>query len=306
MTQRHLVVLSEDGHLNLVEIQADEFLPVLTKRGVLNGRCWNTLCIYDDLLLIRSDREAVCLRLPTSVPHQDAPQDSAAKTPRQWMSEFESLTANGDRPAALAVLDGLLAQYPEEFFAYYQRGCLKSWLGDFSGSVADFERYVSLRPEVERRLWERGIAYYFTGQYAQGAQQFELYQTYHDNDVENSVWRYLCQAKVGGTEQAREQLLSIQYDSRVSLMEIYHLFQGTGTEAQVLEAISANDPNPTEMTSRTFYGHYYLGLYHESLGQRERAIRHIEQAVEVPADSRFISRYMWDIARVHLQRLQGH
>jgi outer membrane protein assembly factor BamB len=307
MTQQHLVVLSEDGHLTVVRIDPTEFLPVMTKRQVLSGRCWNTLCIVDNLLLARSDREAVCIRLPSDTvsPAVEQAQDTADKTPQQWLSEFETFNARGERTAALAALDGLLKQHPTETFAYYQRGCLKSWLGDFAGSVADFDHYVSLRPEVERRLWERGIAQYFVGQYQAGAKQFELYQTYHDNDVENSVWRYLCQSQTEGVERAREQLLPIQNDPRVPLMEIYRLFRGEGTEAEVLEAMTANDPSPSELASRKFYGHYYLGLYHESLGQREIALQNLQRAVEVPANSPFISRYMWDIAKVHLQHLQS-
>lgn len=64
MTRKHLVVMSENGDLTISAIDAEDYMPLLTLEGVLSGRCWNTLCIYDDLLLARSDREAVCIRLP--------------------------------------------------------------------------------------------------------------------------------------------------------------------------------------------------------------------------------------------------
>jgi lipoprotein NlpI len=332
MTRRHLVVMSEHGNLTLAMADPEDYLPQLTVKNVLSGRCWNTLCIYDDLLLARSDREAVCIRLPrvgkpleiADVPtrgqtptrraswdrpvgseRQDSVDETKSPKPRQdWLNDFESANAKNDRPAALAALDGLLAEYPNEVFAYYQRGCLRCWNGDFAGSVADFDRYVSLRPEVEQRLWERGISQYFVGHYAAGAKQFELYQSYHDNDVENSVWRYLCQAKTVGHAEARQQLLPIKNDPRIPLMEIYRLFQEQATAEEVVAAISAGEPSASELASRQFYGHYYLGLYYDSLGNHEKAVEHLQKALQVPAESPRVSRYMWDVAKVHLKSIQ--
>jgi len=336
LTRDHLLVMSEDGVLSVVAADPREYRPLFNLPGVLSGRCWNTLCLYDDLLLVRSDREAVCLRLPTQAPtppttnpttalpiiratrttaslqrnetlanqdgdsqQQDAPPP--ARSRQEWLGDFEAQMARDQRRQALATLDGLLKQYPDETFAYYQRGCLRCWLGDFTGSVEDFEHYVKLRPEFEQRFWERGISYYFTQQYAEGAKQFELYQSYHDNDVENSVWRYLCQAQVEGHEAAQKQLLPIKNDPRIPLMDIYRLFRGEATAAEVIAAIDAGNPSDAERQSRLFYGHYYLALYHEAHGRRPEALKHIKIALEVPAQAPRISRYMWDVAKVHAQ-----
>ena len=333
LTRRHLVVMSEDGKLTVAGIDPEDYMPQFSVENVLSGRCWNTLCIYDDLLLARSDREAVCVRLPrararidtaqaparlghrlTSWTEHDrsAPQDAVqesvqesqpVRTRQEWLAQYEAANANNNRELALATLDGFLTQYPEEAFAYYQRGCLRCWTGNFAGSVADFDRYVALRPEVERRLWERGISQYFNGQYEAGAQQFELYQTYHDNDVENSVWRYLCQAKTVGHEEARRQLLRIKNDPRIPLMEILRLFQDQATVEDVVAAIAAGEPNASEAASRRFYGHYYLGLYFDSLGKNAEANEHLQQALQVPAESPRISRYMWDVAKIHAETI---
>lgn len=331
MTRQHLVVMSEDGNLTVVGIDPDDYAPQFTVENLLSGRCWNTLCIYDDVLLARSDQEAVCIRLPRArerrdtaagetppLRHrltqwkniaptdlQDSVQDTKPKKSRQeWMAEFEAANAGENRVAALAALDGFLAQYPDEPFGYYQRGCLRCWTGDFAGSVADFDRYVAQRPEVERRLWERGISQYFAGQYDAGAKQFELYQSYHDNDVENSVWRYLCQAKTIGHAEARQQLLPIKNDPRIPLMDIYRLFQGQATEDDVVAAMTAGEPTEIELASRRFYGHYYLGLYFDAMGQAEKATEHLQQALQVPAESPRVSRYMWDVAKIHAQTIK--
>ena len=85
--------------------------------------------------------------------------------------------------------------------------------------MADFDKYVELKPDAESRQWERGISYYYAGEFAKGAKQFELYQTYHDQDVENSVWRYLCVAREGGVEKAQANMLPIENDRRIPMMQ---------------------------------------------------------------------------------------
>lgn len=328
VTRQHLVVMSEDGNLTVAAVDPEDYMPQFTVEGLLSGRCWNTLCIYEDKLLARSDREAICVRLPRARPRIDTAsaqphpvqrlvnwnppgdglqqdQDTKPiKTLQEWSSEYEAANAQNNRDAALTALDGILANYPNEAFTYYQRGCLRCWTGNFPGSVADFDKYVELRPEVERRLWERGISQYFAGQYEAGAKQFELYQSYHDNDVENSVWRYLCQAKTEGHAAARENLLPIKNDPRIPLMDIYRLFKGEANVDDVLNAITAGKPSAAESSSRRFYVHYYLGLYYDSLGQTDKSLEHLQKALEVPAESPFLSRYMWDVAKVHAETIK--
>ncbi|GEM_PF-328247 len=331
-----LVVMSEVGDLNFVQATPDEYILLTTKQDVLSGRCWNTLCLFEDKLLVRSELEAVCLTLPTVDPTTQAaemvstrgnpanaavlpvsnrgnfaiagldssnllPQDETTQKPSRQtlLNDIERTSAKGDKEATLKTLDSLLENYPDEAFAYYQRGCNRCWAGDFVGSVTDFDKYVALRPEVERRLWERGISQYYAGKFKEGAKQFQLYQTYHDNDVENSVWRYLCQAKFDGLEKAQADMLPIKNDPRKPLMEIYKLYRGETDVPSVEQAIVAGSPSGSELESRKFYGNYYLALYFEARNDDKSAARYIAQSVSVPSDSRQVSRYMWDVARVH-------
>ncbi len=109
---------------------------------------------------------------------------------------------------------------------YYWRGRWHFRLGQFDKSLADFDRYIKLRPELNARLWERGITCYYAEKYGDGAKQFELYQTYYDNDVENSVWRFLCQAHVDGIPKSRAAMLPIRNDPRIPMMAVFDLFRG--------------------------------------------------------------------------------
>ena len=58
-----LLVHSEHGTLHLVQPDPTAYQE-LGKLKTIKGVCWNTLCLYKDLLLIRSELEATCIRLP--------------------------------------------------------------------------------------------------------------------------------------------------------------------------------------------------------------------------------------------------
>jgi lipoprotein NlpI len=184
---------------------------------------------------------------------------------------------------------------------YQRRGCERFKLGQIEGSIADFDKYISLRPDAQRSHWQRGVAYYYAGRYGDGAKQFEGYQTFDDNDVENAVWRYLCQARQLGVEKARKSLLKIKNDPRVPMMTVYRLYAGEAQPAEVLAAARAGEPNERELNARLFYAHLYLGLYYEVNQEPAKAREHIEKA----ARDHKIGHYMWDVANVHAKRLNA-
>jgi lipoprotein NlpI len=168
--------------------------------------------------------------------------------------------------------------------------------GRFAESVADFDAEIRLQPRGAPWHWKRGISLYYLGRYADGAKQFEGYQTVADNDVENAVWRFLCQARdpAVGFEKAQKQILPIRDDRRVPMMQVYGLYQGRLTPDDVLAAARAGDPSEETLEKRLFYAHLYLGLYHEVRGDLAAAKKHVAEA-----EKRKISHYMGDVAAVH-------
>lgn len=187
--------------------------------------------------------------------------------------------------------------------AYYLRGRARFQQGKIEESVKDFDRYAELRPEVASLQWERGIAYYYAGQFARGTAQFELYQTKHDNDVENSVWRFLCMVPAEGLEKARESLLPIRGDRRVPMMAVLEMYRGKLTAEDVLREAQAGSPRPALLTTRLFYAHLYIGLHYHAQGDSERAEHYLRLAADKKhRDHPGINRYMWEVARVHLKR----
>ena len=223
-------------------------------------------------------------------------QDSAEDLLQQATAAAEK----GDHDRAVVLLSEVLKKEPKTAIAWYLRGRANFCAGKVAESVADFDKYVELSPNAESRQWERGISYYYAGEYAKGAKQFELYQTFHDQDVENSVWRYLCVAKSEGLEKAQANMLPIDNDSRVPMMQIFDLYRGKLKPEEVLKAAEAGSPTKEALNTRLFYTHLYLGLWHEAAGRADEAKKHLLQA-----EQHKIGHYMWDVAHIHADRLRA-
>ena len=57
------MIHGEDGVLALANLDSKEFAE-LAKIDTIDGFCWNTIALYGDLVLVRSERQAACYRLP--------------------------------------------------------------------------------------------------------------------------------------------------------------------------------------------------------------------------------------------------
>jgi len=211
--------------------------------------------------------------------------------------------AKHDYPAAIADLDEVLELAPKWVAAYNARGKMRFQAGDFAGSVADFDKYLELRPEAADAHWQRGISLYYAGEYAKGRDQFIAYQKVNDADVENSVWQYLCNAKVVGKELARKEFPVTGADPRVPLMKIYDLYVGKGTVEDVVQTAQAPGAKREEAIRRDFYMNLYLGLYYVSEDQPDKALEHLKLAAN-PIHELTDYQYMWHVARIHAKLLE--
>jgi tetratricopeptide (TPR) repeat protein len=183
---------------------------------------------------------------------------------------------------------------PHNAQLYIQRGMTSFRLGDIAASIDDFDRAERLNSSLTPYLWQRGIAYYYAERFEDGAKQFEIDLTVNGHDVEETVWRYLCQAQVQGAHAARQALLPVRNDPRPVMGRVYQLFAGA-CEAERLIA-QYGDSGRREC----FYSALYVGLYFEAERDPERARHYITLA----ADMQVTEDYMGWVAIVH-QRLRG-
>ncbi|PQO40895.1 tetratricopeptide repeat protein [Blastopirellula marina] len=252
----------------------------------------NCLCI-----LVLSWALVVCARGPIL-----AAEPSIVELSTQWAEARQQF----DFKKAVGVLDQWIKQQPDRSQLYYLRGCDNFFAGNYRQSVSDFDRLIALDPSRKQSLWERGISLYFAGDFAKGAEQFADYQNYHDQDVENSAFRYLCVAKAEGVKQAQETLLPIENDPRPGLMEVFRLYEGKATPDQVLEDMQKSKLTGQAAAGYRFYTLLYVGLYYDAQGDDTHAVKYLAQASDpklLEASEQRISRYMWDTARLAHQEI---
>lgn len=187
---------------------------------------------------------------------------------------------------------------------YSQLGDAEMFLGNAAKAEDYYRRMVQLDPALDASHWRLGIACFLADHSQAGADQFEKYHSFDSVDRENGIWRYFCHHRASGKEKAREQLLRYEKDDRPPFREVYQLFQGTMTAEQVLKAANAGEES--NRTSRLFYSHLYVGLNAALEGDRETAIKSLQQATlnEWPQTAGYGPRYMWHVGRLELNRLQ--
>lgn len=179
--------------------------------------------------------------------------------------------------------------------AYQFRGLVNFKAGKIKESIADFDKYIELKPQAKISHWQRGISYYYAKRYDDGKKQFEGYQDFDSNDVENAVWRFMCMVRKDGLAKARKDILKIGDDKRVPMRQVYDLYKGDLKPDDVFAAAKKGEPTPGTLSQRLFYAHLYVGIYEDLLGNKKAALEHLNKA----ADEHRIGHYMWDVARVH-------
>ncbi len=159
-------------------------------------------------------------------------------------------------------------------------------------SVDGFDRVARLSPADAPYLWQRGIAQYYAGRFRECRDMFVSHRTVNPDDVENAAWHFLCVARAESPEAARRQILPVGPDARRPMREVYQMFRGSMTQAQVMEAVGT-DP------AAQFFARLYIGLYLEATGELAAG----RAQIEIAAEDRFarVGGYMHDVARVHLR-----
>jgi lipoprotein NlpI len=194
------------------------------------------------------------------------------------------LTSSVGQAAAQVDPDALLARADAALLA-----------GRVNEAVTGFDAAIAAEPRQAPYLWQRGIALYYAGRYKDCRLQFESHRLVNPDDVENAAWHFLCAAHETSFAAARRALLPVGPDRRSPMREVYEMFRGTLTPADVLQA-------GAESVSGRFYGALYVGLFYDAQGDRARA----REQMEVAARDEFARAggYMHRVAVLHLRRTE--
>lgn len=196
---------------------------------------------------------------------------------------------NNSLDAQLRRWNDTIRLQPNNPHGYIRRGMVYFQLGNIEESIQDFDQAEKIDYRITPYLWQRGLSYYYAERFAEGAKQFEIDLTVNAQDVEETVWRYLCIARLSGVTEARNTLLPVRNDPRKIMRSVYDLFAGNCTVDDVLKV------GESEGKKGNFYSHLYLGLYYEAENNFDLAKSYIVKA----ADDYQIDDYMWYLAVVH-------
>ncbi|MFT6381578.1 MAG: arylsulfatase A-like enzyme [Akkermansiaceae bacterium] len=196
---------------------------------------------------------------------------------------------------SLALVIGQEKIVPEEK-GLYEKGEAHFFAGRIEEAIRDWSLEIVKKPQREPYHWQRGLAFYYAGEFEKGVGQFEIHQKVNGNDVENAAWHFLCvvRAEGGSVEKARKQLIPIEGDLRKPMKEVHDLFSGKGTAGDVLKA-AKEGAEGIVLRNQLCYAHLYLGLYFEVLDEVEKSRGHIKKAaVDFKMDH-----YMGRVAQLH-------
>jgi lipoprotein NlpI len=174
-------------------------------------------------------------------------------------------------------------------------------LGRFDDAIAEFDEFLKANPKFAPDHWRRGIALYYAGKFDEGRKQFDLHRTVNPEDVENSAWHYLCNARATSPKKAREDLIPVTKDARVPMKQVLELFAGKLKPQDVLDASENSKLKDESLKEARFYANLYVALYYESEGDAKKTLEHLTTAVEKYK----IGHYMWDVGDAHLKMLKG-
>ncbi|KAL2469125.1 uncharacterized protein Fot_50701 [Forsythia ovata] len=161
-----------------------------------------------------------------------------------------------------------------------RRGMLLFRQGDVLGSLVEFDKAIELDPRQKAYLWQRGLSLYYLDRFEEGAEQFRLDVAQNPNDTEESIWCFLCEAKLYGVDVARRQFLEVGRDPRPVMREAYNMFKDGGDPEKLVTAFSSGREH------EYFYASLYAGLYYEARNEPDAAKVHLIAACQSPYGSR--------------------
>ena len=173
--------------------------------------------------------------------------------------------------------------------------------GKVTGSIDAFDTAMSWDGRVNGTLWQRGCSMYYTEQWTEGAAQFAFNVSENPNGTEESVWRWLCQAREHGVPYATAHILDTTGETRPYMVKVFAMYKAaasSGAAAAERDVLALCAGASAQGSQECFYSDMYYGLYIETHGNASAAQTHLHRA-GLSAYGPLSQDYMWRLTRVH-------
>lgn len=153
-------------------------------------------------------------------------------------------------------------------------------VGDSEASVELFDAILAIDQTLSPLLWQRGLALFYNGQYAEASAQFVRDVVANGSDVEEVVWHHLCLCRCTARPPP---LLPCGDDDRAVMGRVKALFElgeaadGEAARRLLVELTTAPvDAAPADgaegertLAASRAYGRFYAGLWLQIVRARD-------------------------------------
>lgn len=174
--------------------------------------------------------------------------------------------------------------------------------GDYNSAYEAFDSALELAPEHEFAYLNRGIALYYAGKTELALADFERFLSLKPNDAYRVIWFYLAQSELS-PEQARQQLLQHQQklDKAEWSTNLVRFLAGNMSEKALVNSVLDNLTSEQLLAERLCEVYFYLAKWHQSQGRPQQALSYYKQVLATNVFEFIEHRY----ARLEINRLRG-
>ena len=184
---------------------------------------------------------------------------------------------NGQNEDAISTYDAILGLRPKEKEAYYLRGCVKLYSGDFEGAKLDFDNTIALDSDDYNRLIQIYNVLTDNGYKDVGREYLQQAITENEKSMDNydlgRIYYYL-----EDYENAREYLLKVKistdYEASLYLGRTYEALGDYNYASSIYNDYTLIDQTKAEIFNQ-------LGLCRMQMGEYELALSSFQSAMNI-------------------------
>lgn len=184
---------------------------------------------------------------------------------------------NGQTEEAVSAYDAILALRPKEEEAYYLRGVVKLYGGDYEGAKSDFDKTIELNAQNYDRLIQIYTALTDNGYKEAGREYLQKVTTDTESSVSNydlgRIYYYLEDYENAKTYLSQVKISS-NYEASLYLGRTYEALSDYSYASSIYNDYTLNDQSKAEIYNQ-------LGLCRMQMGEYELALMAFQAAMNI-------------------------